>query len=605
MKPLQERLKGREYRVLPYKELSLFPTIEDRAFWDHIHPSLRKDFIARGESQLGCDWPPVRATHYMAFTRTGSRTDCETPHFARRNALLWLLAAECAENGGRFLDDIIDGVFAICEETSWAISAHISSFLPVQEHGDMDLFALETAGLLSYVYHLLKAPLDRVSPLIRRRIWRELELRIIQPYLRRDDYWWQGFTDHKVNNWAPWCTSNVLVTFLMVCEDDAQRRAAVEKAIRTCDSFIDVYHDDGMCDEGPGYWGRAGQSLMDCLVALHEITGGDVDIFDVPLIRNMGTYIADVRLAGQYYLNFADGSAVNTCDGLGIYRYGKMVGSPRLMAEGAYILRNFAGGQVNTGSAPRLFPYLRLYEEAMACHSEPVCRKNAWFQDTQALIARQHDAHGKGLVLGAKGGHNAESHNHNDIGSYVVFDDGQPILIDLGVETYSARTFNEHRYEIWTMRSDYHTLPTFGHTVQQPGQQYRAREVRYSEEGGVVTLSMELSAAYGPEDIGRYVRTLRFDEKASVITVHEDYVYEGEAAFHFMTFHKPEPLANGVRILSRTLTANQPATVAIEEIQVADKRLAASWPGRVFRVTIRPQGAGVTFTVQTAAGKAK
>ena len=76
------------------------------------------------------------------------------------------------------------------------------------------------------------------------------------------------------------------------------------------------------------------------------------------------------------------------------------------------------------------------------------------------MAARSKDGSAEGLYLAAQGGHNAESHNHNDVGNFIVYADGQPAIIDVGVETYTAKTFSSQRYEIWTMQSAYHNLPS-------------------------------------------------------------------------------------------------------------------------------------------------
>ncbi len=88
----------------------------------------------------------------------------------------------------------------------------------------------------------------------------------------------------------------------------------------------------------------------------------------------------------------------------------------------------------------------------------------------------------RGLTVAAKGGHNDESHNHNDVGEFVVYCDGKPLLIDAGVETYSRKTFSPQRYEIWTMQSAYHNLPTIDGVQQAPGAAFAARDVTYSGE---------------------------------------------------------------------------------------------------------------------------
>ena len=43
------------------------------------------------------------------------------------------------------------------------------------------------------------------------------------------------------------------------------------------------------------------------------------------------------------------------------------------------------------------------------------------------------------------------SHGHNDSGSFIVFQDGEPLFIDIGVGTYEKKTFSKERYTIFSM----------------------------------------------------------------------------------------------------------------------------------------------------------
>ena len=109
----------------------------------------------------------------MRFLRTGNRTAYEDIYFARRHALCALAAAECVEHCGRFLDDIVNGIFALCEESGWQLPPHNSyrrdqpqQLLPDSARPVLDLFACETGALLACVLYLLGRELDKVSPLI-------------------------------------------------------------------------------------------------------------------------------------------------------------------------------------------------------------------------------------------------------------------------------------------------------------------------------------------------------------------------------------------------------------------------------------------------------
>ncbi len=70
-----------------------------------------------------------------------------------------------------------------------------------------------------------------------------------------------------------------------------------------------IYPDDGGCDEGPSYWGRAGASLYQNLDLLKRATNGKFDVFDNQLIKNMGSYIYKAYIEYPYFINFADADA--------------------------------------------------------------------------------------------------------------------------------------------------------------------------------------------------------------------------------------------------------------------------------------------------------
>ena len=111
-------------------------------------------------------------------------------------------------------------------------------------------------------------------------------------------------------------------------------------------------------------------------------------------------------------------------------------------------------------------------EEMMAYSAAPRHHLTVWYPSVGIYAARQGS-----WVLGAKFGSNGDSHNHNDTGSITVYKDGRPFPIDIGVESYTQKTFSPQRYEIWTMQSAWHNLPTFDGVQQLPGAEYAAREV--------------------------------------------------------------------------------------------------------------------------------
>jgi len=596
-----------EHIVLPLNEFAPFPTFEQRREWDSLPESLRKEQIKEGERYLEYDWPSLPATSFMAFVRNGNRTGYENPSFQRRSALATLVVAECIEGNGRFIDDIINGIWCICEESFWGVSAHNynskkgKTLLPDITEPIIDLFAGETAGLLAITHYLLKSKLDEVSPLICERIQIEMKRRILDPYLNRDDFWWMGLaTDRKQNNWNPWCNSNCLIAFLFMEEDNDRRIEAVSKSLRSLDGFLAVYHDDGGCDEGTMYWGRAGGSLFDCLELLYSGTNGKINIYEEPLIKEIGRYLYRSYVDKEYFINFADGGALVKIFSDLVYRYGKRINDSSLMALGssAFHLQRKVGKDNHLNSIYRQLPALFNYNEIEEATAEPPFIRDSWLKDIQVLTAREKEGTSQGLYLAAKGGHNDESHNHNDVGNFIIYVNGTPMIIDAGVETYTAKTFSPERYEIWTMQSSYHNLPTVNGIQQSPGKEFKATHVQYHVDDASVNFSLNIASAY-PEEAGLKFcqREMTFTRtKDSYIKITDEIKFSNPGDIIQSLMVPTEPLIdeegsgtitikNGTDGVTVTYDVDL-FDVNFERISIQDEKLRPVWGDSIYRILL-------------------
>jgi hypothetical protein len=237
-------------------------------------------------------WPLLTASSYMAFARTGDRAAWEGPYFERRRKLIAALLDALYFGGA--IDPVTDGLWLICEETTWVISAHNAA-----EHAGVeptpprllpegppyvDLFAAQTAMILSLTAALLK---DRLERAVRSRLHRELEARVLHPFETRDDFWWMGFIRKDLCNWTPWIVSNVMLTACLWVADAPRLRALLARGCGMLDRYLDSQPEDGGCDEGPGYWSMAGGALLDCLALLEWITGGRLSLWDDARLGNI------------------------------------------------------------------------------------------------------------------------------------------------------------------------------------------------------------------------------------------------------------------------------------------------------------------------------
>lgn len=599
--PIQELL-------IPAAHFHPYPTASERAAWQDIPAQKKQEVQDAVIPYMGFEWPLLRATDFMAFGRRGDRIAYEHPYFPRRHALAALVLAECLEGQGRHLDDIADGIWLICEESFWGISAHngsgdqrIPEILPDAQDPHIDLFAAETGGLLAHTLYLLREQLDGVSPMLSRRIAYELERRIKVPFLRYTGFHWMGYDGLPVNNWNPWIIANILSVFLLCEQDDSRRAQAVGKCLECLDFFIAGYHADGGCDEGTSYWNVAGGALFDALEQLDTASGGAIAFWQEPLIGQIGRFILRSYISGRYFINFADGAALVSIDQEMIFRYARRIGDDRLARLAAGFPAPGADptqGRQSPGALRRQLPAIFGYAQFMQADKALPYERDVWMDGIQVMAARERVDDPSGFYLAAKGGHNAESHNHNDIGSCIVYYDGQPALIDVGVETYTRKTFSDERYTIWTMQSQYHNLPTINGQQQLPGKDCRARAVSYQAQEEAVRFGVDIAGAYPPDaQLSSYERSyILLRGKEAGIDIADRYCFEREnntLTLHWMCAQRPDigtpgrialPCAGKTLILAYE---PQDCAVHVEECPTGgDARLAPVWGERVYRVVM-------------------
>lgn len=502
----QDLLSGKTDRsgvglaLLPASQWIKYPAYADREGWRKIMGSHEGPLIKSGEKYLSYEWKVVKATDYLAFERTGSRVIMETPFGQNNTALSSLFLAELAEGKGRFLDQIINGIWHTCEMSTWVLSAHLpvqrsKRSLPDTTEVIIDLTSGDLGSMLSWMHYFLAPSFDKVDPVIAARIRKEIKSRILDPYLERNDLWWMalsGRPDQMVNNWNPWCNFNALACFLLMEKDRSRQAEAVYKTLVSTDKFINYTKEDGACEEGPSYWGHAAGKMYDYLQLLHYATAGRISIFDQPKIRRMGEYISRSYIGDGWVVNFADASAKGGGDAGLIFRYGTAVKSEELRSFGAYQRQRHPEPDLSGRDLFRTFEEL-VYDDEMAGVRPALPTAPAtWYPQTQFCYMREGD-----VFFGAKGGYNAESHNHNDVGSFVYYYKNKPFLIDAGVGTYTKFTFSAQRYTIWTMQSDYHNLPRINGVSQKDGREFKARDVSFDPEKK--QLEMDIAGAYPKE----------------------------------------------------------------------------------------------------------
>lgn len=146
---------------------------------------------------------------------------------------------------------------------------------------------------------------------------------------------------------------------------------------------------------------------------------------------------------------------------------------------------------------------MRIAKEEEPCYRWLTNERNIRWLHTYDNKCKNADGNG----FAAKGGHNGESHNHNDIGHFMCVYEGEMLLADLGAGEYTKDYFGAGRYGILCNRSMGHSVPIINGLEQEKGRDYQAGNFSWNDESKELTISFAKAYPKGCiEEIERKIR---------------------------------------------------------------------------------------------------
>jgi hypothetical protein len=471
-----------------------FSPAADRAAWRQVRARVGdlavKELIRQAEQSAQAAIPALPASLWLECLRTGKREGYEDPCYQRRLLLRDLALGECLEYQGRFLDALMNVIWAICEETSWVYPAHHAE-LPDPGQPYIDLGAAGTAFDLATVDGLLGADLP---PAVSQRIRHEVNQRLLIPYLARDDFWWlYGQPERPANNWTAVCSAGVMAAAMYLEPDPARLAAVLEKGLRSLGAYLATFDEDGGTSEGPGYWSYGFGHYVLIAQLIEQRTAGQLALMDGELIRKIAAFPLRTMLSSGQYVSFSDTPRQAALIAAMLTYLGRRLAVPGLRALAQQPISNLSSG-LNVDFSWRLRSLL--WDLPQPAAAAVTLARHDWYNGMQWMIARHDPADPDALVLAAKGGHNDEMHNHNDLGAFIVQVKQEALLTDIGCGHYTLQYFGDERYDLFVPSSKGHPVPVPNGQLQSPGRQYAARLLGHSAGADQDVLQIDLRAAY-------------------------------------------------------------------------------------------------------------
>jgi len=492
--------------MLPESPAGLGRPISDRAAWEALGATeAYSGVVARAEALLTEPIPEQPDELYLEFSRTGNRTNWQRVANQRRGRVAPLTLAECIENKGRFIAALEAVIRALCAERTWIMPAHDRNLRNFNgEMVDVDLGSSHLAWELATADYLLG---DRLSAEVRQLLRERIEERIFRSYrntLEGDSAlnWWITTT----NNWNAVCHAGVVGTALAMAESREERAYIVAGAEANIPRFLSGFTSDGYCSEGLGYWNYGFGHFILLAETVCQATGGQVDLFEMDGARAPALFGARIEIANGVYPAFAD-CAVSASPA---WRYMRFLNDRYTLG-----LAGYDSGDTVTADAglaeSLLFSFPNSATRAGASPAGATARElRTWFEDAGVLIGRPDGDSNCRLAVAMKGGHNAEHHNHNDVGSYVVVIGDRAVLLDPGAEVYTARTFSSRRYESKLLNSFGHPVPMVAGQLQRSGSEARGEVLATRFTDTEDLLRLNLRSCYAVETLAKLERTFRY-----------------------------------------------------------------------------------------------
>ncbi|MFB9276479.1 hypothetical protein [Cohnella cellulosilytica] len=490
--------------------------------------------------------PALTEELFSIFARTGSRLEFERAYFQRRrrlNAFALLSLLEPAAE--RYYGKLLETLRTILEERTWCLPAHVKG---TDAAKTIDLFSAETGFALSEIACLLG---DRLPPELTEGIDRAVARRLIGPLLRDGPHHWETAR----HNWAAVCAGSVGAAALLRTTDAETLEAVLAKVLPALDCYLDGFGEDGACPEGLGYWNYGFGYYVYFADLLAKRTGGRIDLFAKPKVRSIALFQQAAYLCGDRVACFSDSLREIP------FRTGLTHYLARMYSELETPDARYEAG-LGEDHCHRWAPALRdwLWRDSRTAASGGLRPASRYFPDAQWLLSRCVSEAGRCFGFAAKGGHNDEPHNHNDIGQFMWMVDGTAFAADLGSGEYTSAYFGADRYAYDCNGSQGHSVPIVDGRGQEAGRAHAATVLEAAAGESEDALRLDLRRAYRAPGLASLVRELRWRKAGECrLTLTDEVAFEGEPLSfteRIVTFAAPDLTEDGtVRLTSGGLTA--------------------------------------------------
>ncbi|MFA9558891.1 heparinase II/III family protein [Evansella sp. AB-rgal1] len=457
--------------------------------------------------------PELSFTLFKQFKETGTRKEYETAYFSKRRRLnTFAIMTLLEQDNPTYKEELENAIWSICNEYTWCLPAHIHKEkeyattidLSLQQSDKMkrytiDLFAAETGFALSEIITLTE---DIIDPLLVKRVKEEIYHRIFWPFQNETFHW-----ETAEHNWASVCAGSIGAAALYLLDDEDELASILERVLSTMDYYLQGFQEDGVCLEGYGYWQYGFGYFTYFADLIKKKTNGEINLFASEKVHEIARFQQACFIHNNITVNFSDTFAnLYTFPGLSHYlkRTYQDIQIPPATTHANY----------TDDHCSRWAPAIRnlLWVDDSHTEGKPWPDETIYFPHSQWFISK-HTSQTGHFGFATKGGHNDEPHNHNDMGHFMLYKNGQAYLSDIGSGLYTREYFGQNRYNLLCNGSHGHSVPIINGIHQSAGKRHASIE-DINKEGSSNSISINMTDAYDEESLTKLVRTFSWEKSS-------------------------------------------------------------------------------------------
>lgn len=351
------------------------------------------------------------------------------------------------------------------------IDAANNALLWVCAYPDWDpahyLDTAEMATAVAIAYDWLYDVLPQTTKDIAKRCLYE---RAITRVLREYEKGGPGSWAKRETNWNVVCNTGMTMAALAVAEDYPQEAATIlDNAAKYMPNCLKHFAPDGVCYEGPAYWGYTASYLSVYLKAVADNDGGRGGIAQLPGIEKTALYSKRTLTPSGRIFNFAN-AGKDPQNSPAYFFFSKYYDQPEIADWYRAELKKIVSKDMPLNQL--FFLSLPWFDTAPSSMAKPLPAMEVYHNTINDILVFSGNRNKKGsLFLIAKGGQPNQAHQQEDCGTFLVESDGICWTEDLGADDYSLPGFwdgkpDGQRWKYFRNNNLSHNTLSIDHKIQ-------------------------------------------------------------------------------------------------------------------------------------------